>query len=357
MATIGTTPPVGLNPARYVGSGSSPSLAPVPAPAAPTEPAYSIPTPVPAGGRNGAGGVVGETDGLTPEQADTQATLRATLAEFGLAGLADWVWNQYINGSPVERIFLDIRTTPEWQAEYGATIGELAKKGVAISEREVIALRRQFMQVAQSWDLPTGFFDSRDDFDSWIANLRSPVEFNDLAAEAAAAATEWASSPDGLTELAGRPVGPDEAASVAEEMQRLYSVGSLTAYYLDPQRTLALARRQTTAARIGVQARRSGFGQLTRSEADQLASQGITAEQAQRGFSGLEQNVELFTPLPGEAGQGIDRGGQLGAAFGGDVAAASDIEKRRRQRQGTFAGGGQFAGNRTGLGGLGSAQS
>lgn len=312
------------------------------------EPTFSIPTPVPP--RQA-------TVDLSPEQQGVQATLQAVLAEYGLAGLGDWVWEQYIGGSPVEQIFLDIRKTPEWQAEYGATIGELAKQGVALSEREVIALRRQFLTVARSWDLPEGFYDTRDDFDAMIANLRSPVEFNDLLTEASAAATEWASSPEGLSELAGRPVGPDETASVAEEMNRLYGTGALVAYYTDPDRTLELARRQTAAARIGVQARRTGFGQLTRSEAEQLAAEGVTTERARAGFSELEQDVELFTPLPGEGGRVVGRGEQLGATFGSDVAAASDIERRRRQRQAGFRGGGGFSGNRSGLGGLGSAES
>lgn len=86
-----------------------------------------------------------------------------------------------------------------------------------------------------------------------------------------------------------------------------------------------------------------------------MADLGISAQQAQQGFGSLVQGAQLFQSLPGMTSEGtIGRETQLAAAFGGDALAQQEIERRRRERQAAFEGGGSFAASQQGVTGLGA---
>ena len=75
--------------------------------------------------------------------------------------------------------------------------------------------------------------------------------------------------------------------------------------------------------------------------AEDLARRGITEQQARAGFAEVGALGELKQTFAGETALS---GEQLaGAAFGIDVAAQQELERKRRQRTGEFAGGGSFA--------------
>lgn len=282
------------------------------------------------------GAIPNPANNATAAERSARALIQGTLEEFGLGGLADRMWEQYLNGAPLEQIFLDLRKTPEWKAQYGV-IDQLAAKGRAISEQEVIGLRRQFSQVARAAGLPPGFYDSNDDFDRYIAGEVSPSEYNDRVQLAARAAYQ----------------SPPE---FRQEMEKLYGItpGDLTAYWMDPDKALPLVQQRFIAAQTSTAARRSGFGALTLDEAERLAGAGVTEAQANQGFSQLAANSELFGALPGEAANDITRGEQLAATFDNNAAAQERIRRRQEQRAAAGRGGGSFAAGRTGVAGLGT---
>lgn len=269
-------------------------------------------------------------------QTGAKASLDAFLATYGLQSLGDFAWNEYVKGVPVEQIMLDLRSTPEWKARFPA-MDALAKEGHALSPDQYIAMEQQYQSVMHAYGLPSGFYDSPDDYAKFLIGHVSPTELKDRVAQ--------------YTEVV---LGDTETLNA---MERYYGqtghtgnpVGDLLAMYLDPDKAVPLLAEQVQSAQFAGAASRSGFGQIDKAQAEQFGAQmNVSAEQAQQGFGALVQNRQLFEALPGQGENQIGQDVQLGAAFGGDAMAQEQIEKRRSERKAAGAGGGQFAQSRTG---------
>lgn len=273
------------------------------------------------------------------EDKGAKALIRSILSQWGLAPLADRLWKQYVNGAPIEQIFLDLRKTDEYKARFPG-MAALSKKGRAISEAEYISLERSYLQIARAAGLPKGFYDRPDDFGRLIAGEVSPQEWAERVQIASAAA--FSSPPE-----------------LRSELSRLAGVkaGDLVAYWLDPKRALPKLQQAFGMAQLGAASIRTGFGLLTKDEASRLADLGISLEQATEGFASLADTPEeFFGVLPGEerVETEITRREQLGAAFEGNAAAKRRIQLRARRRVAAFDEGGGFAQTRSGFAGLGS---
>lgn len=279
--------------------------------------------------------------GFTPDPAnqnpDAKAIIDQILSSYGLSSLGDWAWNQYIHGHPVSQIMLDMRQTPEYQARFPG-MADLAKKGMAISETDYINLERSYTQVFRQAGLPAGFYDTPDDFASFISNNVSPSE---LQARAQVAQTIAYQSPP----------------EVKDELQRLYGIGTgdLTAYWLDPNKSLPLLQQRFLAAQEAGASKMTGYGELDQTNAEHLASLGVNFADAMKGFNQLANEKQLFSALPGESFQGITQQDQLNAEFGGDANAQQMIEREAGARKAQFGGGGGYAAGAKGVSGLSSA--
>ncbi len=279
--------------------------------------------------------------GLTADQKSARAILDDTLAQYGLSGLGDRLWQQYLNGEPIEQIMVDLRKTPEYKARFPG-MEQLSKNGRAISEGEYISLERAYKQSFRQAGLPEGFYDSPDDFASFIANEVSPQEMSARLDVARVA----------LYELP--PQVRDEAA-------RLYGLqsGDIMAFLLDPTKALPIIQQQFTAAQAGFAAQNAGYGLLTKAEAERLATSGKSFDQYVEGFDFLGRAGELFNPILGETGNQdvITRDEQLSIVGGTGNAAQRRLERRARERVAQFAGGGGYSTTQAGVTGLGSATS
>ena len=283
-----------------------------------------------------AGGPPPAPGGLSPEQQSARAYLDDLLASWGLQGLGGRVWDAHLNGTPESALPQFIRQTDEYKARF-VGMADLQAKGRAISEAEYIGIERSYTQIMRAAGLPTGFYDSPDDFSRLIGGEVAPAELAERVQTYTRVALQ---APQG----------------VRDELQRLYGIGAgeLTAYFIDPDRALPLLQNQARAAEASGAAVRSGFGGLQRSEAEMVAGTGVSGQQAEQGFGALVDARELFTSIDsGE--QQIGRGTQLGAVFGGNARAREEIEKRRARRKAAFEGGGSFASDKEGFSGFGSA--
>ncbi len=273
--------------------------------------------------------------GLTPDQASASAALHAYFDQYGLGGLIDWAWQQYLNGTPVEQIYIDAQQRPEWKARFPA-MEELARQGRAISPDAYIAWERQAVSIFQQYGLPKGFYDQPDDFTKFLVN---GVDTPELAQRVQRAAQVAMQVPQEVR---------DELASYAGVSD---SIGALTALWLDPDRATTALEQQFTAATIGAQSRITGFGALSRDQAMRLAELGVTGDTARQGFGQLGALGQVAGPaLAGE--QQITRQELLDAAFAGDVEAQRKITQRQEQRVAAFSGGGGYTvgQQRTGIG-------
>lgn len=183
--------------------------------------------------------------------------------------------------------------------------------------------------------LPRGFYDSQQDLGDLISKGLSPIELD-------------ARIKAGYTAV--RNADP----AVRKELEEMYgwTEGDLAAYYLDPTKTLdsTTLRTRTQSAFTSFEARRQAGIDLSTAEAEALAREGVTTEQAQAGFGRIALEQQLYTPLQGE--QAITQAEQIAGTFGTNAAAAQRIAQRRRSRQAEFEAGGGFAGTQTGTAGL-----
>lgn len=294
----------------------------------PTPPAYTPPTattPAPGGP-------------LSAYQQDAVAYLQALLEDYGLGSMATWAYEQVVAGNSPEMVMQLLRERPEYRQRFHV-IFERQKRGLsAISPAEVIAYERQARQLMMRSGLPPGFYDSTDDFNAFLIGDVSLAELNDRIEGARVAI--YQTDP-----------------TVRDEMVNLYGEGGLMAHWLDPAKALPVLQKRRAAAESSAAGVRSGFGRLSRDEAERMYDLDIDQREAEQGFATLVSSRELFSSLPGENTDEIDRRAQLGAAFGGDALARERIERRAAARKAVFGGGGGYAESKTGFGGLGSAQS
>lgn len=272
-------------------------------------------------------------------QNDARARIGSVLAEYGLESLADFVWDQILAGKSDAEVLQDLRNTSQFKQRFPAIDQRRAKGLNAISPGEYVAYERQARQLMRAAGLPEGFYDGNDDFTRYIAGDMSLAELQDRI-------------------VLGRKATFEVDPQVRETLQRDYGIGEgdLIAWFLDDKVAQPLLEKRFTAGTIGAAASRSGFGVTSRAENEGLVEIGVTADQAQEGFSNLAGLRELTSALPGQREDAISRDEQIGAAFRGDAKSRDTIENRRSKRQATFRGGGGFAADRDGLAGLGQAK-
>lgn len=271
------------------------------------------------------------------------ATINSNLSLLGLpASLGAWAWGEIQKGADPTQVMLDMQATPEFQTRFPAIqqLRDRAAKGENVhvpTPGEYVQFETTAAQLMSAAGLPKGFYDQQSDFTGMLLNQTSPAE---LADRIALAKNATYNAPPEMTKFLADNYGVDQ--------------GSLTAYWLDPDKALPLIQKQFAAAQIGGYASSTGFGDITKAQAEGLQSEGVTAAQAQSGLSSLAQEKPLFTNLAGETDQ-IGTDTQL-STLTGNAAAINTIEGRRRARQAAFSGGGGAAGGGTGGQGIGSAQ-
>jgi hypothetical protein len=260
---------------------------------------------------------------------DARSTMAAVLDTYGLGELSDFVYNEIIAKETVninnpDAIIFAIREQPAYKKRFAGNAARLKKGLSELDPASYIGLENQFRQTLQSNGLPANFYDQTEDFQALIEGDVSPSELNERVQQ-------------------GYRAVADADPAVKEQMKNLYGVdeGQLAAYFLDPKRTAPLLSRQAQAANIAARGLEQGGIQLTGQFAENLAARGISEQQARAGFAEVGALGELRQTFAGETALSSEQ--LAGAAFGLDVAAQQELERRRRLRTGEFAGGGSFA--------------
>jgi hypothetical protein len=275
-------------------------------------------------------------EGERSARTNAYARLTEVLNDYGLGTLAGSVQTWLQEGLSEAEITQRMRDTNEFKSRFPA-IEERKRKGLSpISPGEYVAYERNARQLLRAAGIPEGFYDSNEDFQRFLSNDLSIAELGDRVTLAANAAFRMdPAARDALTQWG---MGP----------------GDLTAFWLDPDKATPLLERKYVAAQLAGAGTRSGFGRLNENEATQLATLGVTPDQAEQGFGNLVDARELFTSLD-RTEDNISRTEHLGAAFGGNANAKRRIEQRARKRSAQFEAGGGYASSQGGLVGLGES--
>jgi hypothetical protein len=274
---------------------------------------------------------------LTPEQQSAHALITGQLQSYGLTDLGEWMWQQYLNGEPLDAIWLEMQDRPEYQSRFPG-MAQLRANGRAITEGQYIDYERSAIQIMRAAGIPPGVMDSREALGQMIGGEVSLQEFQSRLNDYQTAVFQT----------------PQE---VRDELKAFYGVneGDLLGFFLDPNQTLPLLEQRFRAAQAGGTAIRTGYGDINQQAAERLAELGLTQEQLTQGFGNLYQGRELFQGLPGTQEGAISQDTQWGATFEGRAADQETIRRRAEGRVAAFAGGGGFASGQRGLSGIGSA--
>jgi hypothetical protein len=265
---------------------------------------------------------------------DARSSMNAVLSAYGLSDLSEYVYNEIIvketvNINNPDAIIFAIREQPAYQKRFSANAVRVKNGFDELDPASYIALEDQYRATLSANGMPVSFYDSKDDFDAMIGGSVSNAELQSRIQD-------------------GYRAVQDADPEVKRQMQELYGVseGDLAAYFIDPNRMKPLLvaadyKRQAQAAKIAARGSELAGIQLTGGLAEDLARRGITETEAETGFTAIGKLGELTTQMSGEAALSQEQ--IVGQQFGTDVAAAQELDKRKRRRVGEFAGGGSFA--------------
>jgi len=270
----------------------------------------------------------GTTRGRMSEQS-ARAIVRDFLTQIGLPELEDLLYQNLVadqDYSP-QRLAIEVRRTPQYARRFPGMAARQAAGLPALDEGTYIAMERGYREAMRAAGLPSGFYDSADDFAQFIGNDISVSELSTRVQQ-------------------GYQAVAQADPSVLATMRQFYGVtdGELAAYFLDPAKAESVILQQVGTAQIGAAAAREGFGQAAdRAAAERMQRFGVTGEEASQAFSMLNRSRELLTPIErGETALDVTETA-LGLTGRGGTEAAQRLATQQRRRTARFEGGGRFA--------------
>ena len=273
------------------------------------------------------------------DKEDAFAVVDDLVRSYGLdQSVADFIKGEMTTGQSRTAIAMKIRELPAYNLRFPAMKARIDAGLPALTENEYMALETDYRSAMQAAGLPSDFSDSPDDFSVLIAGDVSVAELQSRVA---------------LAEQALDTANQDTIA----QLQTFYDLpkGSLTAYFLDPERAKNVfeQNRRMEAAGLSAGAMRAvGPSQgLKRGTAERLQREGVAQSQliqrlsARRGLAEATLGAEALTADELALGE-----------FGITPESVSRVRRETEQRASRFAGQAGTLMDRTGFTGLGEAE-
>ena len=230
-------------------------------------------------------------------------------AQYGLSSLGNKVLEFARQGYTEATITLELQKTDEYKARFSAN-AERQKKGLSVlSPAEYLSVEDGYRQTLRAYGLKQ--FDNDTYVKQFIANDISPSELSSRVVTA----VQRVQNADPL---------------ISRTLRDYYGIGNLdmVAYVLDPNQQLPMIQRQVAAAEIGSAARLQGL-EAGVSVSEQLASQGITQAEAQKGYATIADILPTSEKLSSIYGTQLPGYGQAEAEQEVFNTLASAQRKRR----------------------------
>jgi hypothetical protein len=258
------------------------------------------------------------------------ASLTSTFSKYNLQSLIPKIKELVINGATESTIALELAETPEYKQRFKANQERLKKNLAVLDPGTYIGMEDSYRQALRAYGLKQ--FDTDDYVSQFIAN---DISANELS--------------NRIVTAVQRVQNADPA--ITKQLRDFYNIGQndLVAYVLDPNQQFQKIERQVQAAEIGVAAARQGITAGVQ-VAEQLAAQGVTQAQAQKGYSTIADILPDATRLSdiyGTTLEGYDLGQAEQEVFN-QLASAQRKRQKLTQRE-IAAFGGSSGTNRTSL--------
>lgn len=247
--------------------------------------------------------------------------LTARFKQYGLESLASTIQRLAVDGATEATITLGLQETEEYKQRFKANQLRIKSGTTVLSPAEYLNLEDTYRQVLRSYGLTQ--FDTDAYVSQFIANDMSPTELSNRVVTAVQ-----------------RVQNADPA--ILKQLTDYYGIGSkdLVAYVLDPAQQFQKIERQIAAGEIGVAAAKQGLTAGV-TVAEQLAAQGITQAEAQKGYSTIADILPEATKLSEIYGGRMDKYGQAEAeqeVFNGLASAQRKRQRLAATEIGTFSG-------------------
>lgn len=271
---------------------------------------------------------------LTGANRDAFLALKTLFDSYGLGSLADKIYGYVKNGESADTISIQLQDTPEYKQRFAGNEARKKNGLPVLSPAEYLATETSYKQIMAAAGMPSGFYDQNSDFNNWIGKNISPSEIQqrvDLATQATILA-----NPDYRKAL--NQMGIDDA--------------HLTAYFLDTNRAMPYLQKAAATAQIGAEALRNNL-QFDQGYAEQLATMGISADQARQGYQQIAGELDTMRALGSVYGEDWNLKNSEAATFGTEGGVEAQKKQRRLMsqergafggREGSAAGGGLSAG-------------
>lgn len=237
------------------------------------------------------------------------ASMADRFNKYGLTGLANKIKELAMLGASESTITLQLMDTPEYQQRFSAN-ADRVKKGLAVlTPAEYVNVEDSYRQVLRAYGLKQ--FDNDAYVKQFIANDMSPTELSNRVVTAVQ-----------------RVQNADPA--VTKQLKQYYGISSLdmVGYVLDPEQSFQKIQRQIAASEIGVAAGRQGLTAGV-SVAEQLAAQGVSQAEAQKGYATIADILPTADKLSNIYGGTMDTYGQAE----GEQEVFNSLASAQRKRQ------------------------
>ncbi|WP_434439717.1 hypothetical protein [Lentzea sp. E54] len=245
--------------------------------------------------------------------------LQAQLREWGLESLTGVVRDMLIAGDSGDVIPIKLRQTQEYKERFSGN--ELRRRAgyAALSEAEYLSIEGSYKSIIRQY-VGSGTYDTKDNFEKWFASNTSPVELNQRFE---AYREDYNSRPQEWKDMwAANGLTPADAIRVVA----------------DPSVTETDLKRRLSAYSITGEAMNAYDGyQFDLGRAEQLASYGVTAEQARKGFQDVAQRQRNDEALFRMAGDETSRTELENEALLNDQGVGARRRRALDQEQGRFS--------------------
>lgn len=255
---------------------------------------------------------------LSGTNRDAYLALDTLFKNYGLDSLAGKIYDYVKNGYSSDTISILLQDTPEYKARFAANDARVKAGLPVLSPADYINTENSYRQILRQSGLPEGFYDSTDDFTDWLSKDVSPTEVQsrvDLATQATALANP-------AYKQALNQMGIDD--------------GHMAAYFLDPDKSLPLLQKAAATAAVGAAALGQGLT-FDQSYAEQLATTGVTAAQAQQGYSQVAAELGTMQNLASAYGSSWSQRQSEESVFGTNATDAAQKAALIGQEKGAFS--------------------
>lgn len=261
---------------------------------------------------------------LQAQRTDWSEYLSQVFESYGLGTLAPKIKDYVQQGFTPDTVTLKLQETPEYQQRFAGNTARKKAGLPVLSPAEYLATESAYRQTMRAAGLPSGFYDTPEDFSTFIGVDVSPAELKqrvDVAAQTIEGADPF----------------------FKQQLKQYYGVNDadMVAYALDAERALPTLLKQTQAVQFGAEAARQGI-QPSKTMAETYAGLGVSQEQARVGF----EQIAMMQPVAEKLSQ-ITAGSQpvgleelTSATFGGTQSAEAKrrIQNLAQEEQSRFAG-------------------